>query len=309
MSISKEQIRQWRDRWTEEKVQEVKKAIKAGEPLPVDKLPLSEEDKKELPEPLRDRAPRETVDLRGISLQGFHLKGIDLRFAHLEGANLRMAHLEESNLRGAHLEEAELVDAHLERAKLEGVHLKGADLRGARLNEANLGHANLEEANLSYTHLKGANLRDTHLDGASLAGAHLEGANFSRAHLKNSYLENAHFNKTYLQDTRLEEAEDYRLVRWGKGHILGEELDGRLEIAQNLYRYLKGIYKGTREYNAFHYRENVLKTKRMAWRNPLRILRLLFLQWTYGYGTKPLRLLSYLIAISLLITVLLKLRQ
>ena len=304
MFPTKDQVREWRSRWTEEKVREVKKAFREGKPLPVEKIPHAGKTLLTLPDNPVERSPQLTYDLRGIPLQGFYLVGVDLSYAHLEGAILTRAHLKGANIQGVHLEGAELVDTHLERANLHGANLRGADLRGARLSLSDLREAHLKEANLAHSNLQGADLRESHLDGAVLAGANLRGASLSRAHLKNGYLENARFDRTFIQNTRLEEAEDYRSIRWEGSHRIGEERKGNLVIALDLYRYLKEIYKGTRHYHSFHYRENVIKTKQKPWFHPYSFFRRLFLQWTYGYGSKLLRPFRAAVLVIILFTIL-----
>jgi uncharacterized protein YjbI with pentapeptide repeats len=304
MYPTKEQIQEWRNRWTEENVARVKQAFKEGFGLPVGKIPHAQKSLLVLPDTHGERSPQLTYDLRGIPLQNFYLKGIDLSYAHLEGAVLTRANLNEVKLQGAHLEGADLVDAHLEKANLRGVNLRGADLRGARLSNSILREGHLIEANLANANLKGADLRETHLDGVVLAGANLERAILVRSQLRKAYLENARFNRTYIRDTRLEESEDYQKIRWGSDHIIGEEKKDDLYIALDLYRYLKEIYKGTRDYTAFHFRENVVKTKIIPWHHPFSFFRKFFFQWTYGYGSKLLRLFRAAIIVIVLFAIL-----
>jgi len=81
-------------------------------------------------------------------------------------------------------------------------------------------------------------------------------------------------------------------------YIIGEENRGDLKNAEITYRDLKSFYKERRMHNIaseFHYRENVVKTKISS---PfIKAFRTVFLDWTYGYGSRPLNLIPSCIAI------------
>jgi uncharacterized protein YjbI with pentapeptide repeats len=320
------QVQQWVRRWIgrEDQIQEIVQALKAGKPLPdyIEKLPISEEDLKARPEPLRSMLPSEMYDLRGIPLGKQNLKGINLNYiAHFEGAFLNEANLEEAQLIQAHLEKANLMGTNLKKAVLmetylEGAHLGEANLEGARLRDAhlemidawkiNLKNAflqdvHLERARLSNANLHGADLQNAHLEeadlskvnfeGANLWHAHLEGATLKSANLRNADLQYVHFDKrTRLADTPLQESRNYLYIRWDKDHFIGEESEMSLEMAENTYRYLKEVYKGTDKSSTFHFRENIVKTKRLwikrkIWDRLHSLFRRIAFQWTYGYGS------------------------
>ena len=78
------------------------------------------------------------------------------------------------------------------------------------------------------------------------------------------------------------------------------------QIAENTYRDLESFYKkeGLDEIaGEFNYRENEVRTRRYPWYHPLRPLRFLFLKWTYGYGSRPIRLLWYSVVVIGVFTV------
>jgi uncharacterized protein YjbI with pentapeptide repeats len=131
--------------------------------------------------------------LNGADLQRADLSGADLIEANLKEANLEEAILDEVNLRGANLRGAILGWSTLVGANLDGAYMKGADLEGAELAAASLKGsyllwANLEGANLSGANLEKAFLDRSNLEGANLFGANLEGANLVNANLKKAAL-------------------------------------------------------------------------------------------------------------------------
>ena len=348
-----------RARWTEQKVQEVVKALTEGKPLPVKRLPPREYEYEQYPPAYRKEAAEKSYDLRGIPLEGFVLRGFDLRFTHLEGALLHSAHLDRANLQDANLKEANLQDANLKEANLQDADLEHASLQGASLWQANLQDSNLREANLQgaelgqanlqgaylwhaylqHAYLGGANLQDAGLEqailqGANLWRANLQGASLWHANLQDAYLKEANlqgaelgqanlqgamlgaanlqdtdffqtrFDRSHLAFANFGEAKNIRYVVWGdslhKRYLIGEEENAasplQLQIAEDTYRDLKiacrkeGLDETARE---FLFRENEVRTKKYRWHHPIRILRLLFLKWTYGYGSRPMWLLWY----------------
>ena len=78
--------------------------------------------------------------------------------ANLSGANLREANLNGANLSSATLAKADLFEADLINADLRKANLFSADLRGAKLIEADLREAELWKADLSRAELWGAKL-------------------------------------------------------------------------------------------------------------------------------------------------------
>jgi hypothetical protein len=274
LDLSVEEKEDLRYRWTIEEIMTILKALEEGKPLPVEKFPLTKE------ESMYPSAMIKNYDLRGIIFpqddfieilfqRVVDLKGIDLKFAHLEGAIFGIAHLEGADLKFAHLEGADLNYAHLEGAHLRDAHLEETDLCG--------------------THLEGADLWCAHLEGADLKFAHLEGADLNYAHLEGADLSAAIFEDTHLHRPQLEKTIGYRDIEWVNCFV-GKDLV--------TYRKLKELYKreGKDELvPEFHYMENCVKTRMLQWQRPFqaiqRFLRLIFLEWTYGYGSRPTWLL------------------
>jgi hypothetical protein len=93
-------------------------------------------------------------------------------------ANLCNAELRDADLTGVHLNDADLTGAelgwiHLNNAKLKGADLRSADLIGVRLTNADLTGANLGNAYLAHASLEAASLNNANLDHADLAMADL----------------------------------------------------------------------------------------------------------------------------------------
>ncbi len=310
-----EEKRILRKRWTDEKVEAVVNALK---------------EQKALPEFVR-KLPPYAHDLRGIPLAKRHLvnaklNNINLQGADLQGAYLWRAVLWEANLQGVNLMGASLEGAYLWFAKLQGAGLFAANLQGANLHKAGLDSAylwsaDLRAANLSEAGLNSADLLDANLQGARLWGANLQGARLSRANLQGTDLEaaklqdadlfGATFDSTFLWQVNLGEAKNIRYIQWGDSinnrYVIGEEKkaeftksDQAFRRAEITYRDLKALYKKELMDDVaseFHYRENVVITKRYLRRKsePLNYLwgvcRLFFLEYTYGYGSRPIWLL------------------
>ncbi len=113
------------------------------------------------------------VDMTGINLRNASLPFADFRGALLTRSDLSGAILERADLTGAELSYAKLNGAQFLKAKLRGADLTGADLRGADLSGADLSRADLQGANL-----EGAILYQTLIADAKLADARLSGAQY-----------------------------------------------------------------------------------------------------------------------------------
>ena len=217
------------------------------------------------------------------------------------------------SLDSADLSYANLQCACLDRAILCGDTMESTDLRHASFKNAELVGAWLRQSNLQYAHLRGANLRDALLWDANLQHSDLARANFQLSKLGDSYLEDANlyhavFDTTYLWRVNLENANNIRYIVWGDNikprYIIGEEIEAEsqpdsikqesFQRAEITYRDLKTWYEKELLYDIsekFHYRENEVITKASPW--IVKILRVLFMKWTYGYGSYPFRLLYY----------------
>jgi hypothetical protein len=293
-----------KNRWTPEQVDAVVAALAAGMALPdfVAKVP-----------PVGGGMVF-VKDLRGISLNGAELQHVNLSYAYLQGAdlfgailqgadlteaNLDSAYLRGADLTGARLRRANLFGAVLESAKMQEVDLTGADLKNANLSSAILVHANLTAANLRAALLTNADLRQANMQNCAMPLAVMR-----EADLQDADLFQARFDSTFLYQVQLGKARNIRDIRWGDSvysrYLIGEELSLKtpedFRRAEVTYRDLKMLYR--RELlddiaNEFHYRENEIITHSYPWLSPVRILRLLFLKWTFGYGARPMWLLWY----------------
>jgi uncharacterized protein YjbI with pentapeptide repeats len=294
-----------RSRWTPEQVEIVIAALKSDSAMPdfVGKLP-----------PPRQGAMAFVDDLRGISVNGVELPGVDLSYKHLQGADFFGAKLEGAILTEANLQGANLRNADLRNAKLEDADLRGASLESAKLNDASLTGANLSHANLLHTSLEGADLTSADLRHASIISANLKRTDLHNVRMSSAVLQQAElqdadvfqvvFDSTYLYQAQLGQAKNIRDIRWGDSlesrYFIGEEIAMKtaedFRRAEITYRDLKMIYR--KELmddiaNEFHFRENEVITKSYPAYSPVRLFRLLFLKWTFGYGSRPVWLAWY----------------
>lgn len=294
-----------RTRWTKNKRDQVVDSLKEGKNIPdfVTKLPTG-----------RDYPPRDGYDLRRIRLVRDTLQSVRLRAANLQGASFFESKLQDADLGYANLSGATFSGADLQGANLGGADLQGANLFRANLQDAYLGGANLKAAKLRSAKLQHANLSDADLEGADMRYTRLQGANLQRANLQDADLYRVRFDSTYLWQGNLQAAKNIRYIIWGDSlkspYFIGEEIKAdstktyedfrKTEIT---YRDLKTLYKKELMDDVameFHFRENEVRTKSYAWYQPGRLMRLLFLKWTYGYGSRKTWLLWYsLIVIGL----------
>ncbi len=173
---------------------------------------------------------------------------------------------------------------------ISGVYLNGACLQGA-----DLASCRLDSTELVMTDLQGASLTGANLQRAKLSGANLQGAYLRYADLQGAYLRYAVFKNTILYRPCLDSTVSYRDIEWRNCYV-GDDLV--------TYRQLKSLYRNVRmdELIArFHYWENWSKTRQASF--PNRIVRLFFLELTYGYGSRPWRLLWYSLSVIGLFTV------
>jgi len=278
----------------------------------------------------------ENAELQKAILRGANLQGADLTEANLEGADLTEANLQNATLTRANLQVAILIDANLQDVRAHEADLREADLTEANLQDAIFTKANLQtaillnadlqrvtvlEADLIQADLRLAKLQDAVLREADLAHVNLYMAKLQRAdlrfaHLQSANLYRAYFDSTYLFQVNLGAAKNIRYIIWGDSvknrYVIGEEKvadstnsDEDFRKARNTYRDLKSFYEKelidevSRE---FHFRENVVKTKLSPWY--LKAFRVPFLEWTYGYGSRSIRLLWYSLIVIGLFTLL-----
>lgn len=169
-------------------------------------------------------------------------------------------------------------------------------------------------ATLFRDYLQGADLNEANLQGAYLEDADLHGADLSSANLQGANLFGSKFGSTFLWRANLGEAENIRYIEWKEDYYIGEEFEetfggwekGKaqkerdLKNAEITYSDLKSFYKERRMSDIaseFHYRENVVKTKISS--SFFKAFRTVFLDWTYGYGSRPLRLIPFCFGVIL----------
>lgn len=287
-------IKRLQERWTTEKVEAVKRALKENKPLP----------KFFKPQPTVQGSLLSENDLRGINLHSQVINKKHLKRVCLQGANLMHCSLDSADLSCANFQGACLDNAILSHDTMESTDLRYASLKNAKLTGALLRQANFKDADLSGANLREVWLWEANLQNANLTNTKLQCAQLGKANLEDANLYQTVFDTTYLWLANLGTAKNIIYIIWGgtadKRYVIGEEVDESLIWAKNTYRNLKSFYKKelSDEIAAkFHYRENEVITKSYAWYQPGRVLRLLFLNWTYGYGSRPLRLFWYSLGI------------
>jgi len=276
---------------------------------------------------------------KGTNLEGVKFTYDTIRTAILEGVNLSNADLEYCFIGKADMKRADLDSANLEHASLISANLDSAsffdaDLESIRLDSSSLKQVNFSNANLRFAICTNAGFQNSCLSGAQLIGtqfweADLQSANVEGANLLDAYLSDANvrdadffearFDSTMLSFTNLGEAK-IKYIVWGdslhKRYYIGDEnfygadpADNRrglyAQIIEDTYHNLEGSYKiegRLATADAFHYRQNDVLTKSYPVLHPLRILRTVFLQWPYGYGSRPIYLFYWSFAVVFLFT-------
>lgn len=329
-----------RNRWTEDKIEQVVTAIQNSQPPPyfVNRLELTPEEslkKENLQEfgfEIDDEYDYLRYDLRGITLANQDLKYTSIPYVHLEGAHLISCDLEGANLEESHLQNIVIANCNLSYAFLTGADMKYSTLDSTNLSfgslesvsmpnsfmvnctldKANLSEANLENSSLEESSFDEVSLYNANLKNASLARANLHKASLVGANLQSTDFEETRLDSTFIWNTKIGQADNIRYITWGdefnSRYIIGEEqyliTEEDHRNVELIYLELKNLYTKelmTETAREFHYRENEVKTARMLQTNPLLgYLRLIFLKWPYGYGSKPQWLLIYSVAVVLL---------
>ena len=266
------------------------------------------------------------ANMEGARLWRANLQGADLSFANLKGANIR-----EANLQGADLSFAILAGAYLNDANIEGAYLEDANLQGADIWRAKLQGANLRGAGLQGADLRYADLADAELFGAVFDSTYLTGANLGSAKnirfaiwgdkVKRRYIIGEEVKIGSLNQAidsvkgvihSLQVAADSLRTMKDRPAMTIDSLERRIKFAvrdrdlivrsrpdaflraELTYRDLKTFYRKELLDDVameFHFRENEVRTK--ASPQYVRPLRVLFLKWTYGYGSRPSWLVWY----------------
>jgi uncharacterized protein YjbI with pentapeptide repeats len=293
------------ERWSEEDVESVVKALTDGSPMPEFVQELA---------PLANGPGAISYDLRGIPLAERDLPRIQLEMQYLQGADLNSSDLTSglflaSDMQGAKFYNANLLGATLAWADLRRCKMQFANLVDATVDGSDLRHARLQRAEMQRVDLRQSDLHDADLTGVDLKGAVLQ-----EAKLQNTDLMVTIFDSTHLFQVDLGAAKNLRYIKWGTSespsYITGEEkrLNTREDYrrAEITYRDLKAIYKQELlpEIAAeFHYRENEVRTNRYlrTIKHPMNYLwgsfRTVFLKWTYGYSSRPSRLFWFSVAV------------
>ncbi len=149
-------------------------------------------------DPEKFDAVKQTLNLRGLNLEGAVFLNADLRKVDLTKAQLQGASLAGAQLQGAILHSARLQGAKLDRAKLQGANLNNAKLQGV-----NLDNANLQGATLSAAELQGATLASAKLQGTSLKDAELYGAELQKSKLNGTDMSGAEVGHATFDDASL----------------------------------------------------------------------------------------------------------
>lgn len=248
--------------------------------------------------------------LEGARLTGANLKGNDLTWANLQEADLRRANLQEANLFNSNLKQVDLSQANLQMAYLVETKLQGADLSKANLKEADLSQANLQEANLNGTNLQGADLSFAFLHSARIRQTVLSNAKLSYADLSGALYQPA----TAPASGSLAGLAGLESVWFCPGEASGiVQLREALKqaglreperVATNRLESLRTEYKLAR-WNGFEFKDKAcpaLERNRMAAVEGA--FRLVFFEWTTGYGLaygRPLLILLGLIGVFALV--------
>ena len=261
------------------------------------------------------RAVLSDADLSGADLSKANLSGADLWRADLSGADFWDANLSGAFLGVANLSGADLWNANLGGADLGIADLSGADLWDANLSGAFLGGANLSGARFWYANLNDAILRGVNLSGADLAGANLSGADLWDADLSGAFLvatilDQARFSGVNLAGARYEPASapnggfltgirGLNQVVFHKGNESGLVLlrSALREVGvRQLERQATFAIESGRTGHMIAEPDGIGE-RVGGW------LRLIFFEWTTGYGLYPDRALLLMLVLATLLGV------
>ena len=233
------------------------------------------------------RAKLAWVDFRGASLQSANLRGADISQADLRKArfllaDLRNVWLTESDLRGAVLQAADLTNAVALRADLSGARMLKTKLTGADLADARLKNANLRGAIATGADLRGVDLSGADLTGADLAGAKLIGVELKGAKIAGANLAGATFQPTSAPAKGyLYSLEGLASVNFNPGQTSGLVLL-RAALREAGLRDLEREATFAIEHGRT--RHALASWKDVPGAALEGILRLVFFEWTTGYG-------------------------
>ena len=218
--------------------------------------------------------------LSGAKLSGANLVRADLRNAVLVSLDLSKIDLSKADLRKAHLDGANLGKATLIDANLIGADLTGADLREAALTSADLSGADLTGADLREAKLRGADLTRADLTGAKLDSAEFADVNLTKAIYQPASAPAAGY---------LSGLTDLVTVQFDPG-----EYSGLVHLRTALQE--AGLRELERE--ATFALESGRTRHLLADYSVEGALRLVFFQWTTGYGLYPGRAILILFGLA-----------
>jgi uncharacterized protein YjbI with pentapeptide repeats len=194
------------------------------------------------------------------------------------------------NLRHACFRKSDLRNANLSNSKLQGANFYKADLSGASLVGANLAGAIFDCANLRGADLTGATLTGTNLYRVLLGSAF---ANYAQ-------LEGARFEPTELPPVRnLWEAQGLEKLRWVQNPSALFALREELRRSGQDYQANRLTY-AIEHQDTF---EKIAKWNDDELSGFVAFLRLVFIEWTTGYGLYPFRALGILLALVVIFAV------
>ena len=290
-----------------------------------------------------EQANFEEAFLAGANFTNANLHSVNLQHSYLWVTNFKEAFLrgtnfEEADLGRADFQGSDLVGANFAKSKLNETNLKDADLFDAYFELTYLWRTNLGEAkNIRYilwgekyetndeliSYLKEKfpeqiqeldtlkkETKNNPLIGQRQFIGYLKLVLGVRlAYVIPSIPSDPNNNRIDEKEVILNENKQSILnlasvIPTNERYIIGEEKNWDLENAEITYRDLNSFYKEEKMdhiANEFHYRANVVKTKISSF--PIKIFRTVFLDWTYGYGSRPLRLFLFMPAIILLFAI------
>lgn len=212
-------------------------------------------------------------------------------------------------LEGAILSRMQLRDVVLFRTRMPR-----ADLEYCICNGASFAEANLTEANLSSTDARGAQFPQANLSRARFDNSDLKGADLRYADLSGACLRGCTLDGAYLLGARFDSETVVDSVNWGEP---GEFAEGRWLDAARVFRaigtHLRTIaahHESTqlyfREMTALHL--HTLSSARypgrvwqwLKWWPPRSfVVSVVWLshRWFWGYGSRPLRILPWLLGV------------
>lgn len=275
------------------------------------------------------------ADLRGIPLRDCKLENANLRYSYLERADLSKCELTNADLTGANLRGANLSEAILNGAKLDHAVLIKADLSGASLVDASLRQALLYESTIVKANLTGATLEEAQfadfeqamdlkvlirflgsgdidqvsllwpakLSQSNLSGANLGGAILGNANLEGASLYEAMFGDTLIDVRQLERAFNFRYIK----PVVSPS---RINLPISHLQYVEAFHRESKRFFASNgmgemateYRFWEQEAKTWKPETPLykKVLRIAFMKWPYGYGSRPTWLFYYSVSIVLI---------